>query len=34
LSEPTKPDLIKAMEGHIVGQCELMGTYQKGDGKK
>ena len=34
LSEPTKPDLIKAMEGHIVGQCELMGTYQKGDGKQ
>jgi Raf kinase inhibitor-like YbhB/YbcL family protein len=30
-SPPTKADLLKAMEGHIMGQAELMGTYQKGD---
>ena len=31
LSSPRKKDLEKAMEGHIVAQAELMGTYQKGD---
>jgi Raf kinase inhibitor-like YbhB/YbcL family protein len=34
LSAPTKTDLLKAMEGHILGQCELMGTYQKAEAKK
>lgn len=26
---PTKPDLLKAMEGHILGQSELRGTYKR-----
>jgi Raf kinase inhibitor-like YbhB/YbcL family protein len=26
-----KPDLEKAMDGHILGQAQLVGTYQKGD---
>ena len=30
LKKPSKADLLKAMEGHIVGQAELIGTYQKG----
>lgn len=30
-SPPTKADLLKAIEGHVVAQGELMGTYQKGD---
>jgi Raf kinase inhibitor-like YbhB/YbcL family protein len=34
VSAPTKADLLAAMEGHIIAQGELMGTYQKGDGKK
>ncbi len=29
LSRPTKPDLEKAMDGHVLGKTELMGTYQK-----
>ncbi len=29
LSAPTKPDLLRAMEGHILAQAELMGTYIK-----
>lgn len=29
LSAPTKPDLLKAMEGHILADAELMGTYIK-----
>lgn len=33
LSAPTKPDLLKAMEGHIIGQTELMGTYIKAANK-
>lgn len=28
LDRPTKPDLEKAMQGHIVAKAELMGTYQ------
>lgn len=28
LAEPTKGDLLAAMEGHILGQATLMGTYQ------
>jgi len=29
LSQPTKKDLEQAMEGHILAQTELIGTYQK-----
>jgi Raf kinase inhibitor-like YbhB/YbcL family protein len=29
LTQPTKPDLLKAMRGHIIDKAELMGTYQK-----
>jgi hypothetical protein len=29
LKQPTKADLLKAMEGHILEQAELIGTYQK-----
>jgi len=29
LSEPTTDDLLKVMQGHIVAQAELVGTYQK-----
>jgi Raf kinase inhibitor-like protein, YbhB/YbcL family len=29
LSAPTKPELLKAMEGHILAKAELMGTYIK-----
>jgi len=30
LGKPSKADLLKAMEGHIVGSAELIGTYEKG----
>lgn len=30
LGNPTKKALLEAMEGHIVAQAELLGTYQKG----
>ena len=29
LKQPTKADLEKAMQGHIIGQTELIGTYQR-----
>jgi hypothetical protein len=29
LKEPTKAQLEKAMEGHVLGKTELLGTYQK-----
>src|SRR5437764_2989388 len=29
LGGPTKPMLLAAMEGHVLEQAELMGTYQK-----
>lgn len=29
LKHPNKGQLLKAMEGHVVGQAELVGTYQK-----
>jgi Raf kinase inhibitor-like YbhB/YbcL family protein len=29
LGNPTKTELEKAMEGHILGQAELIGTYQR-----
>jgi hypothetical protein len=31
LGRPTRKELLKAMEGHILGGAELIGTYQKGD---
>ena len=30
LGKPSKPALLKAMEGHVVASAELVGTYQKG----
>jgi Raf kinase inhibitor-like YbhB/YbcL family protein len=30
LHEPTKAQLERAMEGHILARAELMGTYEKG----
>jgi len=29
LHQPAKPELLAAMEGHVLGQAELVGTYQK-----
>jgi Raf kinase inhibitor-like YbhB/YbcL family protein len=29
LGHPAKPDLLKAMEGHVLAETQLMGTYQK-----
>ncbi len=29
LDEPTKAEVEAAMEGHVVGQAELVGTYEK-----
>ena len=29
LGRPTKADVLHAMEGHILAQAELIGTYQK-----
>ena len=31
LGKPSKADLEKAMQGHILAHAELIGTYQKGD---
>ncbi len=33
LHQPAKADLEKAMQGHILAQCELVGCYQKGGGR-
>lgn len=30
LHQPDKAQLLKAMEGHVLGQGELVGTYEKG----
>ena len=30
LEAPSKADLEKSMEGHLLGKAELIGTYQKG----
>ena len=30
LGEPTKAELERAMEGHVLARAELVGTYQKG----
>jgi Raf kinase inhibitor-like YbhB/YbcL family protein len=32
LAEPTKAAIEKAMEGHVLGKAELMGTFQKQGG--
>jgi Raf kinase inhibitor-like YbhB/YbcL family protein len=29
LNRPAKPALLKAMEGHVLAEAQLMGTYQK-----
>ncbi len=29
LKQPTKAELERAMQGHVLGKAELMGTYQK-----
>ena len=29
MERPTKADLEKAMQGHVLGQAQLIGTYQK-----
>jgi hypothetical protein len=29
LGAPTKSELEKAMEGHVLAQAELIGTYEK-----
>jgi hypothetical protein len=29
LRQPTRDQLLKAMDGHVLGQAELVGTYQK-----
>ncbi len=31
LGQPTKAELEKAMQGHVLAEAVLMGTYQKGD---
>ena len=31
LGAPTRSALLKAMEGHVLGGAEFIGTYQKGD---
>ncbi len=31
LGHPTRAQLLKALEGHLLGGAELIGTYQKGD---
>ncbi len=31
LKDKTRAALLKAMEGHVLGGAELIGTYQKGD---
>ena len=33
LSSPTKADLERAMEGHVLDSAEMIGTYQKSGGK-
>jgi Raf kinase inhibitor-like YbhB/YbcL family protein len=30
LGQPTKAKLEKAMEGHVIGRAQLMGTYRRG----
>jgi phosphatidylethanolamine-binding protein (PEBP) family uncharacterized protein len=30
LEQPTKAQLLEAMKGHVLGEAQLAGTYQKG----
>ena len=30
LKQPTKAQLLEAMKGHVLGEAQLVGTYQKG----
>jgi phosphatidylethanolamine-binding protein (PEBP) family uncharacterized protein len=30
LGQPTKAQLLKAMESHVLAQAQVMGTYKKG----
>ncbi len=30
LGQPTKDELLKAMQGHIIAQAQIVGTYRKG----
>jgi hypothetical protein len=32
LAQPTKAELLAAIEGHVLAQAELIGTYEKGAG--
>ena len=32
LQRPTKADLERAMQGHVLAQAQLVGTYQKHKG--
>lgn len=32
LHHPTKAELVQAMEGHVLGHTEMIGTYQKAKG--
>lgn len=32
LDEPTKDELVEAMQGHILGRAQLVGTYEKQGG--
>jgi phosphatidylethanolamine-binding protein (PEBP) family uncharacterized protein len=31
LREPDKKTLVEAMQGHIVAEAQVIGTYRKGD---
>ena len=31
MNDPAKDEVVAAMEGHVLAQAELIGTYQKGD---
>jgi phosphatidylethanolamine-binding protein (PEBP) family uncharacterized protein len=33
LGSPSKRDLERAMEGHVLAKAELVGTYEKGGGR-
>lgn len=33
LSRPTKSEIEKAMQGHVLAEAHLIGTYQKGSTK-
>jgi phosphatidylethanolamine-binding protein (PEBP) family uncharacterized protein len=29
LKQPTKAQLLEAMKGHVIGEAEVIGTYEK-----